>query len=61
MELKNSVYDRLDDSVSKYVHGFEYKSNSDEIWSVIDIVHHIVTSLDYHSNTQQQYHQNITL
>ena len=32
------VYDRLDNFVSKYVHEFEYNSNADKIWAMIDVV-----------------------
>ena len=28
-KTENSVYDRLDNAVSKYVHGFKYKLNGD--------------------------------
>ena len=32
------MYYRSDNSVSKYVHKFEYNSNADEIWAMIDVV-----------------------
>ena len=36
-EIENSVYNRTADAVSKYVHGFKYKLNPDEIWSIVDV------------------------
>ena len=36
--VENSVYYRSDDGISKYVHGSEFKSNCDEIWTVVDMV-----------------------
>ena len=32
------VYDRLENSVSKYVHELKYYSIADEIWAVVDVV-----------------------
>ena len=31
------VYYRIDNAVSKYVHGFGYDLNPDEIWSIADV------------------------
>ena len=35
---ENLVYDRSDNSVSKYVHEFEYNSNADKIRAMVDVV-----------------------
>ena len=37
--IEDSVCYRSDDIISKYVHGFNCKSNDDEIWSVVDSNH----------------------
>ena len=33
--LENSVYSRSNNVISKYVHGFEYRSNADEIQCIV--------------------------
>ena len=35
---ENLVYDKSNNSVSKYVYEYEYNSNADKIWAMVDVV-----------------------
>ena len=51
--FENSVYYRSDNVIFKYVHGFEYKSNADEIGPVVDMVI-ILNFLDFANNCSRK-------
>ena len=36
--IKNATYNRSDDSVSKFVNGFEYKWIAKEMWAIVEMV-----------------------
>ena len=52
--IENAVYYRSDDDVSKYVFGFEYKLNGEEIWSVVEMAM-ILNFLEFEKSCLRKY------